>query len=246
MDKILARCKWVGQLFAKKLSCFIIQFPEHRDSIQSVGQLLINILDVEETKVTKSFTIRPNYDEEMDACKCAWQKFTMIAILIGSFNVWYLLYHIIFAVIQRHRDLPDILAERLSEPVKELKQLVRSAVHIHYSSQVILILYLDFISPLCYTAADPVILLHSVIWEDNSQTWFIFRIASSSECFVKKVQAIHWCTNELLMKISLGLIIKFREFAKTTSLSPLVCSCQNESENMVWGALRVGTIPRFR
>lgn len=41
-------------------------------------------------------------------------------------------------VVQRHRDLPELLAERLTTHVKEIKQMVRSAVHIHYSSQVCL------------------------------------------------------------------------------------------------------------
>lgn len=48
---------------------FIRQFPEHRESIQSAGQLLFDILDVEQTKVSKSFTVKPNYNEEMDMCE---------------------------------------------------------------------------------------------------------------------------------------------------------------------------------
>lgn len=44
--------------------------------------------------------------------------------------------YINFVVVQRHRDLPELLGEKLSGHVRDIKSVVKSAVHIHYSSQV--------------------------------------------------------------------------------------------------------------
>jgi len=49
-----------------------LQVPEFTESVYTAGQLLFQILDVEQTKMQKSFTVQPNYDEELDRCKFLW------------------------------------------------------------------------------------------------------------------------------------------------------------------------------